>query len=307
MGLLDDIMLGIEVFSGGVGQANKQESQQTLIAEAHRELQQLGLPAANDIAQLLQEDPSAADQFVTQRYGGWPEMFEEFQKQSQARSAAEALRAAGGGATVSPAVRSRREFGAGQLAAGNQLPTAGQLTSLFPGPMNAASLGITPGQFTPESVQAAVDMANGTSGRAGYDLLVPIKDSAGKVPEGMKIPTGYFYDPTDPAKPVKPIPGTNAETDAAFNAIMSQIRAEGALNSKDSLDDFFIRHPEHKAFWDAYLRKSTNPLERALAAMLAPPERPGRPAPRPGTNPRQSNNPSLAPSSRVDALRDELP
>jgi len=311
MGLLDDIMLGIEIFSGGVGEVRKQDSQRQAIGQASQELEALGLPAATEIATLLQQDPRAANTFVMSRYGGWPEMFAEFQKQTQARASAESLRAAGGGANVSPAVRARREFSAGRLDAGGTLPSAGQLAALFPGVPTLAQLGLNVQDWEGDSIKtflAAMQVLGGGT-PPPYYLLIPRRDEAGKVPEGMKIPTGFFFDPDDKQRPVKPIPGTAAENQAIYDAIVLESLEEGLAGSLGDFDGFLDRHPGYKAFVQGHLsRPGASAIEKMIAASLGG----GTPGPskRPpvrGENPRNALRPGRAPSDAAAALAGELP
>lgn len=308
MGLLDDIMLGIEIFSGGVGEVRKQDSQRQAIGQASQELEALGLPAATEIATLLQQDPRAANTFVMSRYGGWPEMFAEFQKQSQARASAESLRSAGGGATVSRAIASRRSLAAGQLEAGGAIPSAGQLAALFPGVPTLAQLGLNVQDWEGDSIKAflAAQQALG-GGQPPYHLLIPRRDEAGKVPEGMKIPTGFFFDPDDKQRPVKPIPGTSQANQAIYDRIVLEALDQGLMGNVEDWTDFLEQNAGYKAFVQGHLsRPEASAFERMLAASLGG----GTPGPskRPpvrGENPRSARRPGRAPSVAAERLLEE--
>jgi hypothetical protein len=290
MGNIGDVLLAIQAASmggravmGAVEGVREQESGDRMIQAARNSLASMGHPEAAQVADLLYEDPNAANQYVMTRYGGWDDMYTHLHKQLEESAAASAIREAGGEADVPDYIRRRREYAAGVAEAG-QTASAGQMMALFPGPPSPQSLGLNPEQWTGESMNEVMQSA-ALTGIPDYTPLEARPTPMGGVPDNVKLPTGWMWDASQ-VPHARPIPGTNAEQDFLLGKIMKHMWDEGL-----SFEEYWKKYPEKKAFFDAQLRRISkdNPF---LGRLLEMADRGGSGAPVPGTGAPASLPPS---------------
>ena len=267
MGDVDDVLLALHAITVGGGGAaqglRNQRSTERMVQTAREALSAMDMPEASVVSDLLNEDPRAANQHVLSRYGSWEKMYTHLHDEMEEKAAASAIRDAGGSADVPSYVRQRREFAAGMAEAG-QTASAGQMSSLFPGPVSPQALGLDPGTWTGESMNQVLQSYMET-GIPDFTPLEARPTPAGGVPDNVKLPTGWMWNPGQTPK-ATPIPGTNAEQDFMLNKILTKMLNEGL-----SFEHYFKKYPQEKAFFDASLRKIAkgNPLLGAILEMTS--------------------------------------